>query len=405
MANTDIFRRVLMQGGLPSHVVEAAIANFIWESGGRTDIDTTNQTGDNGNSWGAAQWQGSRRTALMDFARQRGTDWTDPETQALFVLEELNGPERSAYQRLLATSTPEEALGVWTNNYERAGIPHMEGRLALLNGGAPVSTPSSPGMVTTAGTTAEASQRPERLMDRIRERMQERRAGGMPILEAIRQRIRERNPGRETPFLDGIIANNKRRTQAGIPFRNALEWARDQRQAAGYDTPFLDAMLPQQVDPAPAAPKGPYVPPPTYSPPGPVETAPLPPPNYPAYMAGQAVPPRPPMPSYVAGVAGQSLPGVISTVTPASRTNAPGHGPVETGVPSNFAKYFSPLPPASTPPPRIVPPAPAGPVAPVTALPNAPIHPTAVQGPQLPVLQQLGGQPAYAAFMTRNALQ
>ena len=60
------------------------------------------------------------------------TSWNDAQIQAEFALHELNGTHDHARDALLRTRTAEEALGVWTNQYEVAGTPHMNGRLRVL---------------------------------------------------------------------------------------------------------------------------------------------------------------------------------------------------------------------------------------------------------------------------------
>lgn len=132
--NADIFRNVFREHDWPDHWIDAAIANFLWESGGNQsgDINLT-ALGDNGASFGAAQWQGPRRRALEAYAADQGWDIADANTQARFVIEELMGPESRAYEALQRTSTAPEALDVFTNIFERAGEPHMEGRIGVLN--------------------------------------------------------------------------------------------------------------------------------------------------------------------------------------------------------------------------------------------------------------------------------
>ena len=202
MANVDIFRRVLTDGGLPQHVVDAAIANFLWESGGNQsgDIEVGNQTGDNGASWGAAQWQGSRRTALMTFAAQQGLPWTDPEVQARFVLHELNTTETDARDALMASTDAPGALRAWTNKFERAGTPHMGGRLDVLAGITGTSTTASGRAIQPV---VRAQQWAQNVVDRATSRAEQRNAGGTPVLSRFRADRAARQTG-GTPILDRL---------------------------------------------------------------------------------------------------------------------------------------------------------------------------------------------------------
>jgi hypothetical protein len=81
-----------------------------WEKGGRFDTDRIN---------------------LVNFASKRGKDWTDFDTQIEFILHELNvHPEYKRVKELLNNSkTIEEAIKIFLNKYEKAGIPHLGNRL------------------------------------------------------------------------------------------------------------------------------------------------------------------------------------------------------------------------------------------------------------------------------------
>lgn len=201
MQNASIFRRILQDAGLPEHVIDAAIANFIWESAGQTDINTA-AVGDNGASHGAGQWQGSRWRALQEFAQRRGTPWTDPATQAMFFLEEGRTTESPAFQALMNTSTADEALDVITNQYERAGTPHMEQRRQLL------------GRITGQGQSGlppirQAFQAFEMgRADRLRQRAgrsEARARGEQPLREEFAQFRAARARG-ETPIRDRLLS-------------------------------------------------------------------------------------------------------------------------------------------------------------------------------------------------------
>lgn len=127
----EIFRRELLAGGLPSHVVDGIMMNGHDESGFNPAA-----VGDNGNALGILQWNGPRKRALEDFAASMGGSPTDPQIQAKFTLYELNGPERAAYTRMLATKTSGEAGAAFVNFYERPAEEHRARREASYLGGA-----------------------------------------------------------------------------------------------------------------------------------------------------------------------------------------------------------------------------------------------------------------------------
>lgn len=67
---------------------------------------------------GLAQWEGSRRTALQEFARQRGTTETDLRTQLAFTQHELQS--FGMYDVIKNATDPGSAAAYWDANYERS---------------------------------------------------------------------------------------------------------------------------------------------------------------------------------------------------------------------------------------------------------------------------------------------
>lgn len=137
MSAAEAFQSELLAGGLPEHVVAGIMMNGRDESGFNPTA-----VGDNGNAFGILQWNGPRMRALKNFAAARGGDPGDPRVQAQFTLYELSGPERGAYERLMATKTAGEAGAVFVNHYERPAEQHRARREAAYLGGKGVSVPS-----------------------------------------------------------------------------------------------------------------------------------------------------------------------------------------------------------------------------------------------------------------------
>lgn len=204
MSNVAIFRNVFRTAGLAPHIIDGIIANLIWESGGQTDINTGNTTGDGGASVGAAQWNGARRQGLVNFARQRGTEWSDPETQALYVLHELNTTERGAMTALQQARNSQDATRAFMTHYERPGTPHLDGRMNALRyaggeGGqamayapTPQPTGAQSAAASMAGNTGQDVTSPPAMnfpiLDRIKARMGDKPT---PFLDRIRERLTE----------------------------------------------------------------------------------------------------------------------------------------------------------------------------------------------------------------------
>ena len=80
--------------------------------------------------FGLAQWTGGRQLALIDFAKQRKMDPGDPYVQGDFLVYELRGPEKAAAASLRQAKSPEQAALVFRRDYERAGIPKDDARMA-----------------------------------------------------------------------------------------------------------------------------------------------------------------------------------------------------------------------------------------------------------------------------------
>lgn len=112
--------------GVDPHIAAAFVGNFMVESHEQMD---TQALGDNGASFGVAQWQGPRRRALEAFAAERGEDVGELETQLAFVMHELRGSEAGAWRKIQEAETVEEATQLIVRHYERAGVPHTDRRI------------------------------------------------------------------------------------------------------------------------------------------------------------------------------------------------------------------------------------------------------------------------------------
>ncbi len=139
--NRGRLMKIFVDSGMmsPMHAV-AFIGNFMVEAPGLHP--GTYQ--ENGDGRGFVQWGNQSNPAydrfgfdglrgLVKFANERGTSWDDFDTQALFVLEELKTTEKGAYNKIMATTTREEATLAVSKFYERPGIPHNERRVKNAN--------------------------------------------------------------------------------------------------------------------------------------------------------------------------------------------------------------------------------------------------------------------------------
>jgi hypothetical protein len=106
--------------GLAPHQAAGVVGNLQGESGQGLNPNAINPGDgrDGSDSIGIGQWNGDRAQALKDYAASKNAPWNDLNTQLEFLHGELKGPEKAAYQGLLAAKTP-EAAGQAMLAYER----------------------------------------------------------------------------------------------------------------------------------------------------------------------------------------------------------------------------------------------------------------------------------------------
>lgn len=78
-----------------------------------------NSVGDNGTSFGIAQWHNARWIGLKNFAKSKGTQENDLNTQLEYLWSELNSSERGALNSLKNSKSVEESARNFANKFER----------------------------------------------------------------------------------------------------------------------------------------------------------------------------------------------------------------------------------------------------------------------------------------------
>jgi hypothetical protein len=121
-----VFGRLLELGYEP-HVAAGLVGNLMQESGAGL---STRAVGDNGNAFGMAQWNGPRRHAYLAFARARGADAGDLDTQIAFLHHEMQTSEAGAAARIRGARSAGEAALVASQAFWRPGVPHNANRVA-----------------------------------------------------------------------------------------------------------------------------------------------------------------------------------------------------------------------------------------------------------------------------------
>ncbi len=123
----------LVKGGLTNTAAIGIVANLQAES----NLDPAIKQLGGGPGRGLAQWEkGGRfdtdRINLVKFAEDRGTSWTDLDTQIDFILKEMRvHPEYKKVKAMINNAdSVDDATMIFLRKYEKAGTPHTDKRLA-----------------------------------------------------------------------------------------------------------------------------------------------------------------------------------------------------------------------------------------------------------------------------------
>ena len=104
----------LMKKGLTKQAASGIAGNLHEESG-----FSTTKVGDNGTSYGIAQWHAGRWDALKQYANQTGGSVSNINTQLDFLVHELNTSKSGVLSAINSSKTPEEAARNFAYNFER----------------------------------------------------------------------------------------------------------------------------------------------------------------------------------------------------------------------------------------------------------------------------------------------
>lgn len=122
----------LTDGGLTKTAAIGIVANLKAES----NLDPAIKQLGGGPGRGLAQWEKGGRydtdpINLTKFAKKKGTDWSDLDTQIDFILYEMEKhPEYKKIKQMLnQTDNVKDATMIFLKRYEKAGTPHTQKRL------------------------------------------------------------------------------------------------------------------------------------------------------------------------------------------------------------------------------------------------------------------------------------
>ncbi len=126
--NVNLAFEGLLERGFSEIEAAGIVGNFMQESMRDGDIRPT-ISGDNGNAFGIAQWNGSRMRDLLAWAESQGKDPREINTQLDFFVHELGSTEKRARKSLGSAKTIEEATLALSKDFFRAGDPRNGNRL------------------------------------------------------------------------------------------------------------------------------------------------------------------------------------------------------------------------------------------------------------------------------------
>jgi hypothetical protein len=127
--------------GLTRAQASGIVANLWHESGGmnsginqggKIGAPSSNMADDNGNGYGIAQWGGSRKQGLIDYANQHGLDPSSQAANYGFLKQELQTSYSSSISAVKGTSSAEAATQAFANAFEQPSDPQMASRFQDL---------------------------------------------------------------------------------------------------------------------------------------------------------------------------------------------------------------------------------------------------------------------------------
>lgn len=134
-ADASYIRSGLIERGLPEHVADGFLVNFQDESGLNPGINEANPIvpGSRG-GFGLYQLTGPRRVAYEQFASQKGVDPSNVDAQLDFLMQEGQGSERGAFEKILAAPDTATAAQTIVNDFLRPSPEHAQSRASRYAG-------------------------------------------------------------------------------------------------------------------------------------------------------------------------------------------------------------------------------------------------------------------------------
>ncbi|MEM5367464.1 phage tail tip lysozyme [Paraburkholderia azotifigens] len=128
--------------GLTKDQAAGIVANLWHESGGmnsginqggKIGAPGSNMADDNANGYGIAQWGGTRKQGLIDYARQHNLDPSSEAANYGYLKRELQTSQAGAIDAVKKTNSAQAATQAFCNAFEQPSDPQMASRLGYLN--------------------------------------------------------------------------------------------------------------------------------------------------------------------------------------------------------------------------------------------------------------------------------
>lgn len=139
-ADAAAMRDWLVSQGLSENGAFGVVANLMAESGLRTGA-----VGDNGTSYGIAQWHLGRRDNLLKFAKEQGLEANSIEAQQQFLMKELGGYEGLLSLLKNPNTTQYDATAAFMTQFERPADQSATAISSRYNRGLGALTPKGGG--------------------------------------------------------------------------------------------------------------------------------------------------------------------------------------------------------------------------------------------------------------------
>lgn len=117
--------------GLADFQAGGILGNFGHESAGLADLvqgTVMNPRDMSGNAVGWPQWDGTRKTAFLNWCKAHGLAWDSDEANYVYFVLEANTSEKASIAALRATKTLKEATEVFERKNERPGVVALASR-------------------------------------------------------------------------------------------------------------------------------------------------------------------------------------------------------------------------------------------------------------------------------------